>query len=250
MEEAMAHEPAYRRVVDALRAQVLAGELVEGARLPSVREITQRYGVTTGTAARAIAELRAEGLVITRHGAGVYVRRFRAIRRSSPARLSREVWGTGTPIPDTDTGDRPRAVDVEVGETPAPGWAATGLGIDPGTPVIYRSRRFLVDDRPVQLATSYLPAELVRGSRITYTDTGPGGIYARLAELGYAPATFTEYLRARMPHPDETDRLDLPDGTPVIEITRHARTDVGVCVEVNRMILDGTAYLLDYTFPA
>jgi len=77
-----------------------------------------------------------------------------------------------------------------------------------------------------------------------------GGIYARLAELGHAPATFTEYLRARMPHPDETDRLDLPDGTPIIEITRHAHTETGDCIEVNRMILDGTAYLLDYTFPA
>jgi len=51
---------AYRRVLDELRGQVLAGDLREGERLPSVRAITERFGVTTGTAARAIAELRAE----------------------------------------------------------------------------------------------------------------------------------------------------------------------------------------------
>jgi GntR family transcriptional regulator len=57
-------------------------------------------------------------------------------------------------------------------------------------------------------------------------------------------------LLARMPRPDESGLLDLPGGTPVIEITRHAYADDGRCVEVNRMVLDGAAYLLDYSFPA
>jgi GntR family transcriptional regulator len=83
-----------------------------------------------------------------------------------------------------------------------------------------------------------------------HTDVGPGGIYARLAEGGHGPATFTEYLRARMPLPEETERLELPEGTPVVEVTRHAFDDSSRCVEVNRMILDGSAYLLDYTFTA
>ena len=88
------------------------------------------------------------------------------------------------------------------------------------------------------------------GSEVGHTDTGPGGSYAVLAEAGHAPAHFTEYLVARMPRPEETSRLDLPQGTPVIEITRHAFDADGRCVEVNRMILDGSAYLLDYSFPA
>ena len=47
---------------------------------------------------------------------------------------------------------------------------------------------------------------------------------------------------------EESEKLCLPDGTPVLEITRHAFQDDGRCVEVNRMILDATAYVLDYTF--
>jgi GntR family transcriptional regulator len=36
----------------------------------------------------------------------------------------------------------------------------------------------------------------------------------------------------------------------VIEIVRFAYTEADRCVEVNRMILDATAYELEYNFPA
>jgi GntR family transcriptional regulator len=243
-------EPAYRRVLNELRALILSGELAAGDKLPSVRELAERYGVPTGTAARVIGALRAEGRVISRQGSGVYVREFHEIRRSSPSRLARERWEWGDAIQDADTGRRPRAVDVEVGEEPAPAWVAQALGVEPGTPVVYRRRRFVVDERAVQLATSYFPVDLATGTRIMHTDTGPGGVYARLAEQGYEPVTFTEELRGRMPNPDEVDRLDLSEGTPVIDITRWAIAADGRCVELNRMILDATAYVLDYTFTA
>jgi GntR family transcriptional regulator len=102
------------------------------------------------------------------------------------------------------------------------------------------------------LATSYLPLSIVGGTRIAYTDTGPGGVYARLAELGHAPARFTERLIARAPRPDEVERLELTTsvGALVLEIVRYAYTEQNRCVEVNRMILDATAYELAYEFGA
>jgi GntR family transcriptional regulator len=146
----------------------------------------------------------------------------------------------------------PRTADVVVGEAPAPGFAAQALGVAEDQPVLFRSRRFLVERRPVQLATSYLPLDLVGGTRIAYTDTGPGGTYARLAELGQAPTRFTEHLTARAPRPDEVDRLELTTavGALVFQITRYAYTAAGRCVEVNAMILDATAYELVYDFRA
>src|SRR5690606_20874411 len=153
-------------------------------------------------------------------------------------------------IQDADTQERPRTVDVQVGEEPAAEWIANALGIEPDVSVVFRSRRFAVEGQPVQLATSYLPVDLARGSAIMHTDTGPGGIYARLADQGHAPVAFVEELRCRMPNPDETEALELPDGTPVIEIIRRAFQSDGRCVEVNRMVLDGSTYVLDYTFAA
>ncbi|NED88210.1 UTRA domain-containing protein, partial [Streptomyces sp. SID11233] len=73
---------------------------------------------------------------------------------------------------------------------------------------------------------------------ITQEDTGPGGTYARLAEIGAKPVRFVEELRSRMPSREETERLRLSEGTPVVEIYRTALTEEGRAVEVNRMLLD------------
>jgi GntR family transcriptional regulator len=242
--------PAYEQLAATLRTAILAGEL--SGRLPSLRGLSIRYGVTIDVARGAIEVLRGEGLVSTRHGAGTYVRRFDRIRRSSPGRLSSTQWGAGRQIQDADTGTRPRTVDVIVDEAPAPDFVADALSVEPGTPVLTRARRFTVEDRCVQLATSFLPLDIVGGTRVAYTDVGPGGIYARLAELGHEPTRFVERLTARAPRPEEVERLGLTSslGALVVEITRVAYTAQDRCVEVNRMVLDATAYELEYHFSA
>ncbi|WP_308407866.1 GntR family transcriptional regulator [Streptomyces somaliensis] len=138
--------------------------------------------------------------------------------------------------------------DLEVYEAEAPRWVSRVLKLEEGAHVIVRSRRFLVDGEPVQAAVSYLPAELVRGSRIAEPNPGPGGTYKRLAELGAEPVRFTEDLRARMPNPDEASALAILPGTPVVEICRTAYASDGRAVEVNRMLLDASAYALRYSF--
>jgi GntR family transcriptional regulator len=240
-----------RRVADALRTAILSGGLPDGSRLPSLAELSAEYGVTTDMARQAIAQLRAERLVVTRQGAGAYVSRFPLIIRSSPARLAVERWGSGEDIQDADTGARTRTVDVVVGEVPVPEFAGEALGVRPGRKVLSRSRRFVVDDRPVQLATSYLPLALVRGTAAAYTDTGPGGLYARLADLGHAPVRFVERVAARAARPDERAALDLSaSGGLVFEVTRFAYDADGRCVEVNRMVLDAAVYELEFGFTA
>jgi GntR family transcriptional regulator len=239
------------RVADQLRAAILSGELADGSRLPSLSELAAAHGVSLDVARQAVAALRAERLAETRHGAGTFVRRFALITRSSPGRVSRQRWGTGEAIQDHDTGPRLRTVGVAVNEVPAPEFAAAALGVQPGEPVMARSRRFLVEHRPVQLSTSYLPVDVVRGTAAAYTDTGPGGMYARLAELGHAPVRFTERVSARAPYPDERTALEMAGtGGLVFEIVRFAYTESGRCIEVNRMILDATAYELSYEFGA
>jgi GntR family transcriptional regulator len=242
--------PAYERLAARLRDAIVAGRL--SGRLPSLDALSAQYGVSRDVARRTIEILRGEGLVVTHQGKGTYVRTFERLVRRSPGRLSRRRWGTGAKIQDADTGVRPRSADVVVGDMPAPEFVAQALGIETGTPVLFRSRRFLVERRAVQLATSYLPLDVVRDSRIAYTDTGPGGIYARLVELGSGPVRFTERLTARAPRPDEVERLELTTsiGALVFEITRFAYTSQDRCVEVNRMVLDATAYELVYDFDA
>lgn len=247
----MTDGPAYRQVTDDLRAQIRSGELQAGARLQSLAQLSGHYGVSRDVAREAIGVLRAEGLVETRQGSGTFVRTFARIPRVSPARLSRAQWGSGKAIQDMDTGPRWRTVDINVAEPPAPADVAEAFGIEPGSTVLSRSRRFFVDDRPVQLATSYYRLEMARDTPIALTNTGPGGSYARLAEKGFAPARFVERVVDRAPHPDEQLDLALPKTSGrVFHITRFAYAAEDYCVEVNHMVLDADAYDLEYHFDA
>jgi GntR family transcriptional regulator len=49
-----------------------------------------------------------------------------------------------------------------------------------------------------------------------------------------------------MPFPSERTALELPGGTPVIGIVRTAFDAEDRCVEVTEMIIDASAYELEY----
>ncbi len=236
-------------VIETLRARILSGDLPAGRQMPTLSEIVTEFGVKKDSAQHVIDTLAREGLVVKQHGRGSYVREFQTIARSTPSRITAERWLAGIAIQDADTVDRPRDVETNFGEAPVPSWAAKPLGLEVGELAAYRDRKFTVEKRPVQLAISFLPLDLARGTAILSKDTGPGGTYARLADAGHQPTWAREYFRARMPVPVEAEALALPVGTPVLEITRHAFEASGRCVGANRMVLDGTAYLPDNTFP-
>jgi GntR family transcriptional regulator len=144
---------------------------------------------------------------------------------------------------------RDLAVDqAEVSEVDAPDHVRALLGLPEDAKVVLRSRRFVLDGKPVLVSRSWLPAAIALGTAIAQRDTGAGGIYARLTELGHAPARFREDLRSRMPLPAEIERLELSPGTPVVEICRVALDAAGSPVEVNEMTADSSAYVFRYEF--
>jgi GntR family transcriptional regulator len=244
-------EPKYRQIANDLRAAIRAGDYAPGDRLPGENDLMVRYGVARMTARQALGVLASEGVVSARKGAGVFVRDFTPVIREALTRLSHERWGAGDSIWKAEAEGRDIEVSTAVEETDPPDRIAQLLALPDAERVCVRTRRFVLDGKPVLLSTSYLPASLVRGSAITQPDTGPGGSYARLAELGHAPAHFREDIRARMPEPEETQALDLPTaGTPVIDIVRTALTDDNRPIEINEMTLDASAYILRYDFSA
>lgn len=64
----------YKDVVDALAADVRAGKIPPGTRLPTHRELAAREGLALVTATRVYAELAAMGLVSGEAGRGTFVR--------------------------------------------------------------------------------------------------------------------------------------------------------------------------------
>ncbi|GAA2228599.1 GntR family transcriptional regulator [Streptomyces amakusaensis] len=242
-------QPKYQRIALELKAAIETGEYGPGDRLPGENDLMAAHAVARMTARQAIGVLRAEGLAEARKGAGVFVREYRPIRRRGVQRLSAGLWGEGRSVWSMDAEGWDLKLDsVSVAEESPPEAIRSLLGLAEGAPVCLRRRRYALNGRPVMLATSHLDAGLVAGTAITEIDTGPGGIYARLGEIGHRPVRFREEIRSRMPAPLETDRLSLPAGTPVVLIRRTAFTEEGTAVEVNDMVLDSSAYILEYDF--
>ena len=65
--------PVYVQLASILRARIESRELAPRRAVPSKRTLMQEFGVAGGTVDKAIGILRAEGLVRTVTGRGIYV---------------------------------------------------------------------------------------------------------------------------------------------------------------------------------
>jgi GntR family transcriptional regulator len=137
-----------------------------------------------------------------------------------------------------------------IGQVPAPADVAERLGIEPGTPVHARRRTTVLDGRPNQLADSYYTLNtLAVAPRLGEEETGPGGGFARLEDAGFHLAEIREEMSVRMPTSPESVALNLPEGTPVADLTRTTYDATGRPVEVMLAVIAGDMVVFDDRFP-
>jgi GntR family transcriptional regulator len=244
--------PVFKQIADDLRAQIANGALGEGDRIPSEARLMERYGVARMTARQALALLKAEGLVVAEHGRGVFVRARPVVRRVASDRFARSHRDRGQAafIAESQGVGAPMVDQLEVGYEVASPAVRECLNLGPRARVLARRRRYLLDEHPVELAESYVPADLAKGTQIEERNTGPGGIYARLEEAGHQLHEFMEEVGSRMPSPEERQRLMLPEGTPVLTVRRIAFDLEGTPVEMTDTVKAAPSYVLEYRFPA
>lgn len=65
--------PRYALIAERIRRSILTGELGNGAKLPSQRELAEMYSTTVMTIRQALALLEEENLIYTLHGVGSFV---------------------------------------------------------------------------------------------------------------------------------------------------------------------------------
>jgi GntR family transcriptional regulator len=224
-----------------------------GAQLPSERELMDSYHAARGTVRQAIATLGTQGLIDVQHGRGAFVRARPPVRRLAQDRFARRHRDAGKAAYLAELeleGRRPEVEVLAIEAAPAPAEIARLLRLNEGAQVLVRRRRYLADGQPMELATSYLPWELVADTKIVEPNPGPGGIYARLEEMGHRLKRFTEDVSARMPLPEEARALHLPPGVPVFVLVRTAYDLDDQPVEVCDTTMAADRYVLSYELPA
>lgn len=216
-------------VYSSLRRRIDDGELGPGARIPGELDLAAKHDVSRQTVRQALNRLQQEGVITAGRG-----RRGRSVRLHEPLRwdLSRFERGDrrddqGAGVDDwaagiVEQGRVPRqivTVSIEAVSVSIARW----LGIPPGELAVRRHRLRLVDGVPYQLATSWFPESIARGTPLM--DEGDvvmkGGI---LAAIGHPQRLLRDEITVRMPTPAEATELELPMGTPV---GQHVRIGIG-----------------------
>jgi GntR family transcriptional regulator, phosphonate transport system regulatory protein len=224
----------YASIRDQLASEITAGVYPAGALLPSIREIMERWEVSTTTARKVLDELAAAGYArkegtrghISTGGlpAGPAPSAGESARKAPPpaavpGRLT--IWPAHT-IPahgsvSPDAGNGLAALDVRSERPPAD--AAMALGIsDPSRQVIVRRRLTAApDSTPVQFRVSYVPAELAQGSPIAQPAAIADEWPAALATyLGAQVRLASSQVTARHPNHEEAAALALPSDAAVL----------------------------------
>lgn len=245
--------PAYRQIADHLRTDIESGVIAAGAPLPSESELCDRYNAARGTVRQAISLLRNEGLVTSERGRGTFARERPPVRRLSQDRFARRQRKAGKAafLADAEAAGRvPEVRVLQVEPVDVEPEMAKRLGIRAGTKVLVRRRLYLIDGHPVEIASSFLPWSVVKGTPIAEVDPGPGGIYARLEDLGFRLKHFTEEVTARTPSQEEAAALRLSSGVPVFSLVRTAYDSEEKPLEVCDTVMAGDAFVLEYDLPA
>ena len=238
--------PLYLRIAEDLRG--LIGDLPAGTQLPSISELNGQYGGSSRTPARAYKVLIEDGLVISRHGAGYFVRgadSAELLVRQHRRRSEDSPFGEGAARQGAVGTWRPDSITEEASET-----VAERLGIEVGAAVMHTSYVYLADDQPVQLAESWEPLALTGQSLIALPEVGPYagvGVAARMRVLGIEVGDPVERVRARQATRQEAQALGMTPPGPVLAIERtYYDQATGRPVETADVVMRGDRWVAVY----
>jgi GntR family transcriptional regulator len=225
----------YEAIRDEIAGEIIQGVYPAGALLPTIREIMQRWQVSTTTARRVLDELAAAGYArkestrghISTGGpsSGQQPTGLPPARQAPTphapvtgrltVRPTHTIPASGSILPDNHT--HIAALDVRA-EPPSPDAALALRLTDPAKPVIVRRQLLAAGDgTPVQLRTNYLPAHLAEGTPLAQPVPLPEPFTTAIAQHTDTQPTLTaSHITARHPTHDEAPALALPPDAAIL----------------------------------
>ncbi|WP_017417061.1 MULTISPECIES: GntR family transcriptional regulator [Clostridium] len=83
--------PIYIQIMDYIKKKTVIGEIKEGDKLPSVRELSSDLKVNPNTVSRVYQELEREGLTYTQRGMGTFITEDKDILYSLKKTMARDI---------------------------------------------------------------------------------------------------------------------------------------------------------------
>ena len=228
-----ARVPRYQEIADDLRTRIQRGDLAAGSRLDTQRRLASAFGVTLMTLRQGLEVLEREKLIERRHGLGTFVaapsvdydilqlRRFAGDLSAQGEHVTTRLLGSG----------------FVAGERRA----TAALGLGRGARLLAVERLRLIDDRPLSLQRSFLPARL--GDDVVRADLALTPL-AQILEykLGITIARAREVVSAVRLGRREARALQAGPGSSAFESERISYDAGGTPVVFDRVFIPGDRF--------
>lgn len=217
------NQPAYVRIAADLRRRIASGELPAGARLPARQELAEQYEAAEGVVRDATQILIREGHLVSRPGAGTFVRE-RPKHRVLVRAWHRQRSGGSPFAAEMEAQGRSGRWDYASDTMQAPPEIRERLGLaDPVDDEHDAMRTIYVfsttNDEIWMTSTSWEPLSITKGTDIAFPESGPyggQGVTHRMAAIGIDVDDWNEDVGARVALPDEARRLGIAAGSLVL----------------------------------
>jgi GntR family transcriptional regulator len=222
----------HQHVARAIADQINAGRLRPGDRLPSERQLCERFDVSRATVRRALQDLIAEGLVEAQQGRGSFV-------AGGPLGEPPNTLSSFTEM-GTQRGLRASARVLRAEVAPAGLDEAEAFGIAPGSSVFVLERLRLLDGHAVSVDRSRVP--LARAPGLVEVDFSSASLYAVMDAAGAGPRRAEYALQAVAADPTRAALLGVDPGFPLLHTATRSYDAANSVVELGDMHYRGDRY--------
>jgi DNA-binding GntR family transcriptional regulator len=143
-------EDLVQRVANALREQILSGQLSAGTKLMPEAEFARNLGISRPSLREAIRILAREGLIVVKHGVGTFI-----TNETKPMLGSLELMRSMTDMIRASGGE-PACRDLSIDLIEPPVDVAEELELGPSARIGCVSRVRLINDRPFAVSKEYV----------------------------------------------------------------------------------------------
>jgi GntR family transcriptional regulator len=218
----------YEQLRESLHELIREGVAGPGGALPAERELARMTGWSRVTVRKALSGLVERGVVNSKPGAGTFVgeRIVRSFSRLTSFTDDLRARGLD-----------PRAVFLERGLGEATPDEAMALAVSPGSGVVRLHRLRFAGESPLAVERTVVPQSVLPSA-----DAVAVSLYETLEALGVPPHRALQRLRAVAVDAATAELLDLPTGSPGLQIERRAFLADGRPVEFTRSVYRADAY--------
>ncbi|PSW20488.1 GntR family transcriptional regulator [Photobacterium sanctipauli] len=221
--------PLYVKVAESVKQAIQQKLLVGGDFLPTERELSEMLGISRITVRKALDVLDKDGVIVRSRGCGTMVSDTLEYSLKEPKGFSQQV---------VLKGKRPDTLWIKKEVVPCNDDVASQLDISAGDEVFLLKRIRYIDDQPVSIEESYVPAHLIGDA-----DDIQMSLYEYFQSQNITLTRTKSRVSAQLPTDEFLEHLGLKSTVPVLVIKQAAYDVTGQVMEYSVNYCRGDMYV-------